>query len=1319
MANLTSTILTVSVTNSTTASTIITSTNTSPSTTQSTIITTSLPQTSQIYSYNRTIFSQLSSSRSILLSQSSAPIYAIDKAYDQIQIYRNGYVSFDSRRITRTSPFRNFNPISYPLFSAFWSDFDSLDDLFYDVYTNTSLPVVQEVISDVNFIQNQLQSSSGSFEPDVVTVITWKGLKKSYPIADITTQITFATNYATGQSYVIFGYEKISTSLKSFTDTVLIGYTTGDRNKAYLSPYSNTNDFLIDPSWISNSLGNVNKPGRYLFDISFVNTDKCDLWYYENINRVSQYQDELDSGTRTYIPCPTSKDQAKISVFYHKYDSGKLWQKNAECYRTETQIFASRFLYQLCCYDPILGDLITDGSDAGFFYSSNTEDLNKILDEGRLCCFNSPWDKCSIFYEIYPTSRDSSFDAPSSSWSGGDPQIRTFDNYFYTFNGYGEFIVSRASLPIPFELQGQTNIFGRGTFFSGFAVRVSNTGIPVQLQISNTTDPNPRLILSINKIEDKNFTSSQDYSQDYFLSGSSFNVYKTNGITTLLFDNGLSLQIYIQTVPNAVSWLIAQILIENRVRNYTNRVEGLMGNYNGRPEDDVFARDGSRPPRLTERIIYEFAKTWNVSSADSLFTLNNLSPGRDQNVVGQFEPGFVDELNATDDIVVNCRNNSQCISDTVLTGNKQIGLLTGNSFEQQKQQQIIMLNHAPVINILPIEFNSRNPSKIDIYVRISDEDENDNITYSYNSSFTFINETRKSNREIVLYFTYTPTLTDIPYLEVRAQDSLNFFAIQSGNNRICNCTDPESVCLFNSTLLVASPTTSYVKCQCSQYYTGDNCQNEVKDCEISQPCESLVNGFNFSLTCFDFSIADKKRLNRTYYCNGTCPNGFNKDENGFCQDVNECLNSTTCPALASCVNTIGSYSCVCPLGYIYTNLTNSCDNINECNDILLNGCSQICQDSPGSYSCACYTGYYLLANNKTCAINNTAVLPGCDTYGCSNVCTLNATGSPFCICPLGYQLQSDGKTCADTDECSSSDKGGCQFSCTNTIGSYFCTCDIGKTLNLDKKTCSNCPSNTYGLNCSQTCSCVPSNTRACDPIKGCDCLFGFNGTNCQNTIDLCADKPLYYNSKCISRPGSFEFVCNQGYEKRSSTDFNCYDSNECLTNPCPSTAICNNTEGSYNCICPNGYTYNSIDNKCIDINECTLANSCPSNSYCINSIGSYSCVCNEGYQLSNISTTGFNFSCVDIDECRVNNTCESNQNCINNAGSFLCTCKSGYYPVGNKCFDIDECNVNTNNCNDNQTCTNTDGSFFCSCRPNFVLDNTTNNCIFLERSKFI
>ncbi|XP_073252718.1 lipoxygenase homology domain-containing protein 1-like isoform X2 [Porites lutea] len=55
----------------------------------------------------------------------------------------------------------------------------------------------------------------------------------------------------------------------------------------------------------------------------------------------------------------------------------------------------------------------------------------------------------------------------------------------------------------------------------------------------------------------------------------------------------------------------------------------------------------------------------------------------------------------------------------------------------------------------------------------------------------------------------------------------------------------------------------------------------------------------------------------------SCNDGNVVNSQGYCDDVNECLNPITCIEPATCVNTVGSYKCYCPSGYIQKPGTNN------------------------------------------------------------------------------------------------------------------------------------------------------------------------------------------------------------------------------------------------------------------------------------------------------------------------------------------------------------------------------------------------------------
>ena len=106
----------------------------------------------------------------------------------------------------------------------------------------------------------------------------------------------------------------------------------------------------------------------------------------------------------------------------------------------------------------------------------------------------------------------------------------------------------------------------------------------------------------------------------------------------------------------------------------------------------------------------------------------------------------------------------------------------------------------------------------------------------------------------------------------------------------------------------------------------------------------------------------------------TCPRRGSAQYRDLCplgQDIDECSSMPDLCQNGLCINTLGSYRCVCDRGYQPDISRTSCEDLNEC------------LASPGPCEHECY----------------------------------NTLGSFKCRCPPGFQLNRDGRTCRDIDEC--------------------------------------------------------------------------------------------------------------------------------------------------------------------------------------------------------------------------------------------------------------------------------------------------------------
>lgn len=416
----------------------------------------------------------------------------------------------------------------------------------------------------------------------------------------------------------------------------------------------------------------------------------------------------------------------------------------------------------------------------------------------------------------------------------------------------------------------------------------------------------------------------------------------------------------------------------------------------------------------------------------------------------------------------------------------------------------------------------------------------------------------------------------------------------------------------------------------------------------------------------------------THTC--VCDEGFQlSSQRTHCQDTDECVQNPC--GDGRCDNTLGSYRCVCHLGYKLSG--NTCTDVDECLDPLQ--CpGQECINSQGSYRCvSCRPGYGLL--NRLCTD-----IDECRQAPCSNGRCENTPGSFRCICRHGYKLKNN--TCTDIDECAEPSQCPGQM-CVNSVGSYRCvSCRPGYT--LTNRLCTDINE------CEDSKSCPGQQCVNTEGSYSCvDCASGYQSVNGECTdVDECVQDSQCPGQQCVNTVGSFRCVsCQPGF---SSQDGSCRDVDECVrAGVCEAEQQCVNTPGSFRCDCAPGYRTVGLGRQCRDVNECLQGDFCFSGGECVNTPGSYMCVCSQGFKLSDNRT-----ACLDVDECVRPGIC-SDGSCVNTDGSFRCVCQTGFTtnPEKTACLDVDECVSSGGSVCVSQRCENTIGSFRCltSCEPGY------------------
>uniref|UniRef100_A0A2C9JE73 protein disulfide-isomerase n=1 Tax=Biomphalaria glabrata TaxID=6526 RepID=A0A2C9JE73_BIOGL len=589
----------------------------------------------------------------------------------------------------------------------------------------------------------------------------------------------------------------------------------------------------------------------------------------------------------------------------------------------------------------------------------------------------------------------------------------------------------------------------------------------------------------------------------------------------------------------------------------------------------------------------------------------------------------------------------------------------------------------------------------------------------------------------------------------------------------CECLDGYSLNMTTRTTCVLSETAKACNSSslCNQICTVVD-DKDVCSCHLGYKLNSSNN-----VTCMDInecsgsnpcSSGQCNNIDGSFYC--TCPAGYKLTSDQLtCQECEEGYYGTNCNSSCQCTstNTVSCNttdgSCVCKPGW----QGQDCSvDINECstNGVCYNN-SQ-CINSQGSYKCVCATGYLSTGSScnacdvnrygqdcaQTCTCNFANTLdchhttgqcnckPGWEGVNCdqdinecsnSSYCSgsfvqcINLNGSAECRCLSGYERPTNSSTCQDINECENSLLNNCLTPsvCNNTWGSYECVCMKG--FHNVSGQCSACDSLHYGTNCAMDCQCHVNNTLDCDDINGtCTCRHGWTGQKCDLDVDECTQNASFcssINETCTNLNGSAECLCNIGFYKAAFNEscracgslyygLNC--ASQCSCNA-TNTEDCNDINGT--CSCKSGWTGPICNQAC---NSTQYGPNCASQCLCnatntedCNDVNG-TCSCKSGWTGDNCNqacnSTQYGPNCASQCLCNATNT----EDCNDVNGT--CSCKPGWTgPICNQACNSTQygpncasqclCNAtNTEDCNDvNGTC---------SCKPGWIGANCNQAC---------
>uniref|UniRef100_A0A3Q0RUV1 Latent-transforming growth factor beta-binding protein 1 n=1 Tax=Amphilophus citrinellus TaxID=61819 RepID=A0A3Q0RUV1_AMPCI len=472
-----------------------------------------------------------------------------------------------------------------------------------------------------------------------------------------------------------------------------------------------------------------------------------------------------------------------------------------------------------------------------------------------------------------------------------------------------------------------------------------------------------------------------------------------------------------------------------------------------------------------------------------------------------------------------------------------------------------------------------------------------------------------------------------------------------------------------------------------------------------------------------------------------CPQGYKRVNSSHCQDLDECHLQGVCPN-GNCVNTLGSYRCMCKPGYVPDPTFTTCipetpavqEEKGACYRLVSSGrqCLHPVSAQLSKQLCCCSVGKAWGPRCDKCPPPGTAkfkeICPGGMGYTVLPNPPVNkpvyqepidplpphplptperpveAFGTPEEIIP--------GESCINYYQCMFS-----WFS-QNFIKSW-------NTL-LALKTAA-----------ALVLSCLSSGPEVDEcQINPYICGHGI----CYNTAEsyICHCEEGYHlddaQTTCVGKKSN-----GQSWLLRSKIILCSLDSlrtgfvyiDECENRlVCPS-GICFNEPGGYTCgSCPQGFL--GQGGQCVDvvrpdhsglcmlspyIDECQDQRVCV-RGHCQNTEGSFICVCGPGFRVSpardqcDVEQPVLCIIVLDVNECiEEARPCKEVGECVNNLGSYTCTCPQGYRQInGTSCRDVDECADDAELCSPHGKCLNTEGSYLCVCDSGFTASLDTPSC---------
>uniref|UniRef100_A0A914PFX9 VWFD domain-containing protein n=1 Tax=Panagrolaimus davidi TaxID=227884 RepID=A0A914PFX9_9BILA len=231
-----------------------------------------------------------------------------------------------------------------------------------------------------------------------------------------------------------------------------------------------------------------------------------------------------------------------------------------------------------------------------------------------MCCYKQSEEICAKYQTKRPCDRGTNYTPPAPARGTGDPHLNTFDGYFYTFNGYGEFWILQNTSSQPLAVQARmeplNSTSNEATIFSGFVFAAPNSSI-IQIQKSQIRIVDIYIDGQQLEITSPNFLKR--------LSMDGWQMSIADDLSSIHIGFSIGFAFEITTISGAFGFSASAS------PDWKGKTLGLLGTFNDNQSDDLTSKTGTIIPinSTLQQIHEQFGITWITTAQTTLFKYFN------------------------------------------------------------------------------------------------------------------------------------------------------------------------------------------------------------------------------------------------------------------------------------------------------------------------------------------------------------------------------------------------------------------------------------------------------------------------------------------------------------------------------------------------------------------------------------------------------------------------------------------------------------------------------------------------------------------------